>query len=236
MGIGLYGAVYILPLFLFTIAGYDTLQIVATMMVTGGAQFLSAPLAGRMLGLGVDLRLMLIIGLGGFDLGCHLNSFLTPDSKFAAFVLPQVVRGLSLMFCFIPTNNVALGNMPKERVGHASGLYNLTCNLGGAVGLAIISTILTNDTKIFMQYLLENISSTSIMALEQLDSYTELLSEKVLNPEKASYLLLANKLNNDAFVIAINNIFNMIGLLFVFIMLLIPFTSNIKLTENVNAH
>lgn len=52
MGIGLYGAVYILPLFLFTIAGYDTLQIGATMMVTGGAQFLSAPLAGRMLGLG----------------------------------------------------------------------------------------------------------------------------------------------------------------------------------------
>ncbi len=124
MGIGLYGAVYILPLFLFTIAGYDTLQIGATMMVTGGAQFLSAPLAGRMLGLGVDLRLMLIIGLGGFALGCHLNSFLTPDSKFAAFVLPQFVRGLSLMFCFIPTNNIVLGNMPKERVGNASGLYN----------------------------------------------------------------------------------------------------------------
>lgn len=140
------------------------------------------------------------------------------------------------MFCFIPTNNIALGNMPKERVGNASGLYNLTRNLGGAVGLAVISTILTNDTKIFMQYLSENISSTSIMALEQLDSYTELLSGKVLNPEKASYLLLANKLNNDAFVIAINNIFNMIGLLFVFIMLLIPFTSNIKLTGNVNAH
>ncbi len=236
MGIGLYGAVYILPLFLFTIAGYDTLQIGATMMVTGGAQFLSTPLAGRMLGLVVDLRLMLIIGLGGFALGCHLNSFLTPDSKFAAFVLPQFVRGLSLMFCFIPTNNIALGNMPKERVGNASGLYNLTCNLGGAVGLAIISTILTNDTKTFIQYLSENISSTSIMALEQLDSYTELLSRKVVNPEKASYLLLANKLNHDAFVIAINNIFNMIGLLFVFIMLLIPFTSNIKLTENVNAH
>ncbi|WP_341794501.1 DHA2 family efflux MFS transporter permease subunit [Rickettsia endosymbiont of Rhinocyllus conicus] len=236
MGIGLYGAVYILPLFLFTIAGYDTLQIGATMMVTGIAQFLSAPLAGRMLGAGVDLRLMLIIGLGGFALGCHLNSFLTPDSKFAEFVLPQFVRGLSLMFCFIPTNNIALGNMPREKVGNASGLYNLTRNLGGAVGLAVISTILTNDTKIFMQYLSENIPSTSIMAMEQLDSYTALLSGKIFNPEKASYLLLANKINTDAFVIAINNIFNMIALLFILIMLLIPFTSNIKLSGNTNAH
>ncbi|AAU03631.1 DHA2 family efflux MFS transporter permease subunit [Rickettsia typhi] len=236
LGIGLYGTVYILPLFLFTIAKYDTLQIGATMMVTGVAQFLSAPLAGRMLGLGIDSRLMLTIGLGGFALGCHLNSFLTTDSKFAAFVLPQFIRGFSLMFCFIPINNIALCNMPKEKIANASGLYNLTRNLGGAVGLAIISTILSNDTKIFMQYLSENISYTSIMALTKLDYYTELLSWKVLNPEQGAYLLLADKLNNDAFVIAINNIFNMIGLLFIFIMLLIPFTSNIELTGNVNVH
>lgn len=74
------------------------------------------------------------------------------------------------------------------------------------------------------------------MAMEQLDSYTTLLSGKVFNPEKASYLLLANKINTDAFVIAINNIFNMIALLFILIMLLIPFTSNIKLSGNTNAH
>lgn len=236
MGIGLYGAVYILPLFLFTIAGYDTVQIGVTMMVTGAAQFLSAPLAGRMMGAGVDLRIMLIIGLGGFALGCHLNSFLTPDSRFAEFVLPQFIRGLSLMFCFIPTNNIALGNMPKERVGNASGLYNLTRNLGGAVGLAVISTILTNYTKTFAGYLGENISSTSAKAAEQLTFFSQLLDGKVSDPEKASYLLLANQINADAFVIAINNIFNMIGLIFVMIMVLIPFTSNIKLTKAVNAH
>ncbi|MFY9589386.1 DHA2 family efflux MFS transporter permease subunit [Rickettsia endosymbiont of Halotydeus destructor] len=236
MGIGLYGAVYILPLFLFTIAGYDTVQIGITMMVTGAAQFLSAPIAGRMLGAGVDLRIMLIMGLGGFALGCHLNSFLTPDSRFAEFVLPQFVRGLSLMFCFIPTNNIALGNMPRERVGNASGLYNLTRNLGGAVGLAVISTILTNYTKTFSGYLGENISSTSIKAAEQLAFFTQLLDGKVSDPEKASYLLLADQINADAFVIAINNIFNMIGLIFVMIMILIPFTSNIKLTKAVDAH
>ncbi|MCC8369060.1 MAG: DHA2 family efflux MFS transporter permease subunit [Rickettsia endosymbiont of Oxypoda opaca] len=236
MGIGLYGAVYILPLFLFTIAGYDTVQIGVTMMVTGAAQFLSAPLAGKMMGAGVDFRIMLIIGLGGFALGCHLNSFLTPDSRFAEFVLPQFVRGLSLMFCFIPTNNIALGNMPKERVGNASGLYNLTRNLGGAVGLAVISTILTNYTKTFASYLGENISSTSAKAAEQLAFFSQLLDGKVSDPEKASYLLLANQINANAFVIAINNIFNMIGLIFVMIMVLIPFTSNIKLTKAVNAH
>lgn len=236
MGIGLYGAVYILPLFLFTIAGYDTVQIGVTMMVTGAAQFLSAPLAGKMMGAGVDLRIMLIIGLGGFALGCHLNSFLTPDSRFAEFVLPQFVRGLSLMFCFIPTNNIALGNMPRERVGNASGLYNLTRNLGGAVGLAVISTILTNYTKTFASYLGENISSTSAKAAEQLAFFAQLLDGKVSDPGKASYLLLASKINADAFVIAINNIFNMIGLIFVMIMVLIPFTSNIKLTKAVNAH
>jgi DHA2 family multidrug resistance protein len=236
MGVGLYGAVYILPLFLFTIAGYDTLEIGATMMVTGAAQFLSAPIAGKMLGRGVDLRIMLAIGLGGFALGCHFNSFLTPDSRFSELILPQFCRGISLMFCFIPTNNIALGNMPKDRVGNASGLYNLTRNLGGAVGLAIISTILTNNTKTFAAYLGENIPLNSIIAEQQLGFYMQLLDGRVLDPEKASYLLLANKINADAFVIAINNIFNMIAVLFVIIMLLIPFTSNIKSIQSADAH
>ncbi|MFP3017469.1 MAG: DHA2 family efflux MFS transporter permease subunit [Candidatus Tisiphia sp.] len=236
IGIGLYGAVYLLPLFLFTIAGFNTVQIGFTMMVTGMAQFLSAPLAGKMLGSGLDLRIMLAIGLATFSLGCYLNSFLTADAKFAEFFLPQFIRGLALMFCFLPTNNIALDSMSKDKVGNASGLYNLTRNLGGAVGLAVISLLLTDKTKIFSQYLNENISSTSPSILMKLQFLGQLLDGKVVDPEKASYFWLASNINKEAFVIAINSIFGIISALFFVVMIFLPFTSTVKGGEKYDAH
>lgn len=235
IGIGLYGAVYILPLFLFSIAGYNTIQIGLTMMVTGVAQFISAPLAGKMLATGIDLRIMLAIGLGTFGLACYTNSFLTTDSKYWELFLPQALRGLSLMFCFIPTNNIALGSMGREHVQNASGLYNLTRNLGGAIGIAVISSILSSKTAIYSQYLNENISSTSQMAQNKLEFYTYVLVGYSHDPEKAAYQLFSNVVHRDAFVIAINNVFVIISLIFFVSMLILPFASNVKDQEG-HAH
>ena len=61
---------------------------------------------------------------------------LTKDWDFCELFLPQVLRGVGLMMCMIPINNLALGTLPPERLKNASGLFNLTRNLGGAVGLA----------------------------------------------------------------------------------------------------
>ena len=172
LGVGLYGTVYLLPLFLFTISGYNTLQIGITMVITGVFQFISAPLAGRMFDSGVDKRLILAIGFGTFALGCYLNSFLTAESEYWEFFLPQVVRGLALMFCFMPINDLALGTMPKDEVQNASGLYNLTRNLGGAIGLAIINSLIISKSKIYAQGMKENISLTSPQVQERMDFFT----------------------------------------------------------------
>lgn len=236
IGVGLYGAVYVLPLFLFSIAGFNTVQIGMTMMVTGVSQFISAPIAGRLFGKGMDLRLMLAIGLSMFSLGCYANSFLTIDSRYYEFFIPQVIRGMSLMFCFIPTNNVALGTMPKSKVHNASGLYNLTRNLGGAIGLAAISTTLIAKTKIYTQYINENISITSSFALAQIEGFQGLLTGKIIDPEKGAYQMLSNIVGRDAFVIAINEIFIIISLLFIGSILFLPFTANVKASNDEPSH
>ena len=69
---------------------------------------------------------------------------LTKDWDFWELFVPQIFRGVGLMICMVPINNIALGTLPPERLKNASGLYNLTRNLGGAVGLALINTLL-ND-------------------------------------------------------------------------------------------
>lgn len=231
LGIGLYGSVYLLPLFLFTIAGYNTLQIGTTMVVTGAFQFVSAPIAAKMMESGIDKRIILFIGYALFSLGAYFNSFLTAESEYYELFLPQMVRGLSLMFCFMPINDLALGTIPKEEVGNASGLYNLTRNLGGAVGLATINNIITNKTKIFFDAISSSIPSNSYASIELVAQYEKLLSSKILSSDIAVYGVISDILQREAFIIAINNTFVIISLLFCFGIILIPFSSTPKNTS-----
>ncbi len=228
LGIGLYGAVYLLPLFLFSVAGFNTLQIGITMIVTGSFQLCSAPLAAKLFDSGLDKRIMLAIGYLTFGFGCYLNSFLTAQSQFWELFLPQMVRGIALMFCFMPINDLALGTMLKDQVQNASGLYNLTRNLGGAIGLAFINSLIIAKSKTFAQGMKENMSLTSSIVQERLGLFTEILSGKVNNPELAAYALLDQTVNQEAFIIAINNVFIIIALMFCLSTILLPFTSIVE--------
>jgi DHA2 family multidrug resistance protein len=133
LGVGLYGSVFLLPLFLGRVRHYSALDIGWVMAVTGMAQLAAAPVASR-LAERLDHRLMLVVGMALFGLGSWLNGFLTSESGFDELALPQAVRGAAMLFCFIPINRLALGTLPPAELRNASGVFNLTRNLGGAVG------------------------------------------------------------------------------------------------------
>jgi len=133
LGIGLYGLTYLYPLYLAEIRDYDARMIGETVFVSGLAMFLTAPIAGRLM-TKVDPRFMLAVGFLSFALGSWWMTYLTSDWDFWELVWPQIFRGVGLMTAMIPINNVALGTLPPERVKNASGIFNLTRNLGGAVG------------------------------------------------------------------------------------------------------
>ena len=118
--------------------------------------------------------------------------------------------------------------MPKDKVQNASGLYNLTRNLGGAIGLAFINSLIISKSKIFTQSMKDNMAFTSPLVQEQLGFFTGMLQGKVENPKLAAYALLDNTINQQAFIIAINNIFIIIALMFCLSTLLLPFTSTVN--------
>lgn len=228
MGVGLYGTVYLLPLFLFTVAGYNTYQIGITMIITGLFQLVSAPLAGRMFDSGIDKRIILAIGFSLFSLGCYINSFLTNESQYWEFFVPQMIRGLALMFCFMPVNDLTLGTMDKKDVQNASGLYNLTRNLGGAIGLALINGQIISMTRAYSQSIKENLPLTSPHVIDRVDSFKAMLLGKVSDNDLASLMMLNKVIDQEAFIIAINNIFVIISLLFFAGLFLLPFTGKLQ--------
>jgi MFS transporter, DHA2 family, multidrug resistance protein len=169
MGVGLYGLTYLYPLYLGRIRGYDSMMIGETMFVSGAAMFLTAPIAG-ILSNKLDARVMMMMGFAGFALGTYLMTGLTSDWDFKELLIPQILRGCSLMICMVPINNLALGTLPPDRMKNASGLFNLTRNLGGAVGLAIINTMLTQRSDEHYARLSEQLSWSNKAALDWLSS------------------------------------------------------------------
>jgi MFS transporter, DHA2 family, multidrug resistance protein len=171
LGIGLYGLTYIYPVYLAQIRGYNALMIGETMFVSGLAMFLTAPVAGRLMPY-VDKRVMLMTGFLFFAVGTWWMTWITSDWDFYELLWPQIFRGIGLMLSIIPINDISLGTLPPERVKNASGLFNLMRNLGGAFGLAGLTTILNDRTDVHLARLHEQITWSRVPAMETLNALT----------------------------------------------------------------
>ncbi|MEJ0095935.1 MAG: DHA2 family efflux MFS transporter permease subunit [Methylocella sp.] len=141
LGVGLFGSVYLMPVFLAYVRGHDSLEIGTVMLVTGLAQLATAPLA-VFLETKIDARLLTALGFALFALGLGASAFDTIDADFDEMLWPQIIRGVAIMFCLLPPTRIALGNLSPKQVPDASGLFNLMRNLGGAIGLALVDTVL----------------------------------------------------------------------------------------------
>ncbi|MBT9369203.1 DHA2 family efflux MFS transporter permease subunit [Rhizobium sp. CSW-27] len=224
MGVGLYGLTYIYPLYLARIRGYDALMIGETMFVSGLAMFFTAPVAG-FLSNKLDPRVMMAIGFFGFALGTYMVTGLTADWDFYELLVPQILRGCSLMLCMVPINNVALGTLPPQRIQNASGLYNLTRNLGGAVGLAIINTMLTQRADEHYARLSEHVNYGNPAALDWLSNVEANYNAYGIDGTTAALSKLSGIVTQQATVMSFIDVFMALTVLFASLILLVMLIS-----------
>jgi DHA2 family multidrug resistance protein len=165
LGIAVYGSIYLLPVILSTVRGFNSLQIGLVMIVIGIFQLISGPIAGQ-LEKRMEQRLMLALGLSLYATGFWLFSHSTAESGFAQLFWPQVFHGMAIVIVFLPITAIALGTLPPNEVHNASGLYNLMRNLGGAIGLAGINTIIGERFDLHRARLAETITTARIPVSE----------------------------------------------------------------------
>jgi DHA2 family multidrug resistance protein len=110
-------------------------------MVSGAVLMLAAP-AAALLESRIDGRIMVAFGYAVFGIGLLINGQMTYQTDFDGLFWPQVLRGVAVMFCILPTTRLAMEGWKTEDAPDASGQFNLMRNLGGAIGIALIDTIL----------------------------------------------------------------------------------------------
>jgi len=158
LGAGLYGSVYLMPLFLGYIRDHTSFEIGTIMLVSGAAQLATAPIAAP-LERRLDARLLTAFGYGLFALGLIANGFATYETDAAGLFWPQLLRGVGVMFCLLPTTSLALEGRSADALADASGLFNLMRNLGGAIGIALVDTILELRPAVHVAQIVERLQA-----------------------------------------------------------------------------
>lgn len=223
LGIGLFGSVYLMPVFLAFVRGHTAFEIGTIMLVTGAAQLLVAPFAVA-LEPRVDARLLTASGFLVFAIGLGLSAFQTPDTDAAQMVWPQLTRGVAIMFCLLPPTRLALGHIELSRVPDASGVFNLMRNLGGAIGLALIDTILFGRVPEIAAGLIQRLSEGDAATAAFIGLPPAQLALMPAGPiDPASLSLVQPLIEKAALTMAINDAWAMIALMTLSAMLLVPF-------------
>lgn len=223
LGIGLFGSVYLMPVFLAFVRNHDALEIGAIMLVTGLAQLSVAPIA-VILEQRIDARLLTACGFSLFATGLGLSAFQTPQTDFDAMLWPQVIRGLAIMFCLLPPTRLALGCLEKSQVPDASGLFNLMRNLGGAIGLALIDTVIYSRSAIHVAEITARLQAGDIATAKFVGIPLALFATRstvtIDSEMKATLQMLVE---NAALTSAINDAWAMIALQTIGALICIPF-------------
>jgi DHA2 family multidrug resistance protein len=222
LGMGLYGATYLLPVFLGLIRSYDALAIGAIMMVTGSAQLVMAPIATA-LERRADTRLVTAAGYGLLAVGFISNGFMTFQTDFWGLFWQQAMRGAAVMLCLLPTTSLALGGFDPFLVPNASGLFNLMRNLGGAIGLALIDTVLDQRTPTHVASIVARLQAGDASAARLVGLPTERFTGVPIGAvDEATRALIAPLVERAGLVAAFNDAWLMVGGLVALSMLALP--------------
>ena len=156
-GVGIFATVYLTPLFLGRVRGFGAWQIGCAVFATGLFQIMSIPVYAA-LARRIDLRWLMMLGLGLFALSMWDFTPLTHEWGWRELLLPQGLRGFAQQFAVAPAVTLTLGALAPERLKFASGLFNLMRNLGGAIGIAVCGTLLNSRTNLHFERLASHLT------------------------------------------------------------------------------
>lgn len=213
LGVGLYGSIYLLPLYLAQIQKYNAMQIGEVLMWAGLPQLFLIPFVPKLIQI-LDVRLVIAIGISFFSVSCFMNSDLSHLSGIDQLRWSQLVRAIGQPMIMVPLSTVATAGLAKNQAGSASGLFNMMRNLGGSFGIAILATLLTQRQKFHINQLGDVVSSYNPATQERLKALTQFFIQKgsELNTAQNQALQsIAGIMNREAAVMAFNDSFYFIG-------------------------
>jgi DHA2 family multidrug resistance protein len=207
IGMGLYGTSYLLPLYLGQIAGYSPMQIGEVIAWVGLPQLFVMPFVAR-LSQKIDNRILCMFGLSLFGVSCLMNAYMDASTGYDQLMVTQVIRALGQPFVMLTLSNFAMNGVAPKDMPSASSLFNMTRNLGGSVGIAMLATALTNREHFHSARLGESVSLFAAATQARLDTLTQAFISRGMDAATAANQAIAaidRIVRRESFVMAYND-------------------------------
>jgi MFS transporter, DHA2 family, multidrug resistance protein len=209
-GIGMFGSTFLLPLYLQNSLGYTAILAGSVFLPVGIIQGFTAPLAG-LYSHKINPKILIIGGALLLSLSFFLNSLMSYLTEHNFIMVTLYLRGVAMGMMFSPLTMVAMLDIPREKMGQASGLINVIRQVGGSFGVAILTTILTTRMTYHSQIFGEGLQGNSPAyhsVLKNLGNYITVHAGSVGSfAERQGQYLIGSHLNRQAFVQAIDDDF-----------------------------
>jgi DHA2 family multidrug resistance protein len=213
MGLGMYGGLVLQPILLEGLLGYPIVTTGIVMAPRGIATAITMMATGRLVGI-VDARLLVLAGIAISAIGSWMMTFYSLDISTINIVLPAFLQGIGLGLIFVPLSTIAYATLERSRMAEAAGIYSLIRTTGSAIGISIVTTVLTHQTQILWNELGAHIN----VYRDQLTEYLRLLHLTPTDPRGLA--LVARQVAQQAQMGAMLDVFKLITLSYAF---LLPF-------------
>ncbi|WP_297798999.1 DHA2 family efflux MFS transporter permease subunit [uncultured Brevundimonas sp.] len=210
VGAALFGGSFLIPLFLSRVRDYSAAEVGTTMIVSGLSMFAVGPFVGRLVRK-VDARILMFIGFMMAAWGMWDARLVTEDWAFWEFAGVQAMRGAGVMIAMIASQQVTMTTLPPHMVKNASGLVNLSRNVGGAFGLALLNTSLTENTARHMGELTSALDRTNVRATMMIEALTQRFQNSV-DPHASALKAVYGILQKQATTMAFGDAFAMLAI------------------------
>jgi DHA2 family multidrug resistance protein len=235
LGFALFGSVYILPAYLGQAQGYNAEQIGAVLAWTGLPQLLLIPLVPKLMQR-FDTRYIAITGLLIFAYSSFMNTAMSPDYAGDQLWIPNIVRAIGQAMVLTPLTSVTTGETAPQDAAAASGISNMLRNLGGAIGTAVLATVITKREQFHSNIIGQSVTLGREEVRNRIAEMTDFfLAHGVPDPAAArqqAIIALGKAVKHQALVMGFSDTFAVIGAVLVFAAVAVMLTRKAKGTGN----
>ena len=222
LGAILYGTTAQIPLFLQTLMGYPALQSGYAMSPRGIAAFITTFFVGRIVGK-VRAKWMLCVGFTLLAVSSFMLSHLNLQVAQINVIWPSIVNGIAISFIFVPLTTATMSQLAQQKLGNATGLYNLMRNLGGSIGIAFVTTMLARGAQAHQALMVGHLAPDNPAFRQQFDAANKLLTHHAdsVTASRQAYNAVYSLLDQQAHLLAFVDNFFIFGAMAVITMPLI---------------
>jgi len=217
IGVGLYGAMFAVPIFAQSVMRYTSQQTGMLMLPGALASAFAMPVMARLLQK-FDPRLLVASGSLIVISALLMLSGLNPQTSESELFWPLIIRGFGTVAMFLPMSMATFANVPVKDVAKATGLYNLTRQLGGSIGIAVLTTVLSSRTAFHRSVLVEKLGVNDLASVERVHALTGGFMSKGFDLESArrqALSVLDGGVNLQASVMSFADSFWLVAVIFV---------------------